>query len=155
MKEVSLKFQIPTFDEQQLVVDLECFSLQYHSKALNIRKDLLRREAKFLALQEIHHKYFSGVTKSTQTNDADIRINDKIIVDSAQYYSEYQYSHRFEVDRRTYDDRNAYLNHPYRFDEFKIMNGNASNDLNNEYVNVCAFNDTSDDTVDASISTQN
>ena len=152
--EASLELQIPAFDGQKPIVDLEYLPLQYHPKALNIRGDLLRRGAKFLALRGIHHKYFSGVAKPMLTGDPDILMEGKIMVDPAQYYTDYSYPHPFEADHRTYGTPSIYLDHPHQFERLEVKKGSEFDDLDNEYVYVCALNGTPDDIPGTLISTQ-
>ena len=140
--EASLELRIPAFDGQRPIRDLEVSPPQYHPNTGGIWEALMSRGAKFLALQGAHHKYFSGVAKPMLTDDPDIRMKGKIIVDPTAYYTERSYPYPFEADHRTNGTRSIDWNCLYQFRGYDVAGGSDFNDLDPEYVNVRTLNGT-------------
>jgi hypothetical protein len=114
LKFASLKNDIKEFDGYRPLIELELFPLDYHEDHKNIRSTLLERGKKYVTLLGIHHCTYDGLAelcsgqsrsgliqlgqystvssyiKSEHSTNIGCKIQDRIIIDTKEYYGEIQ-----------------------------------------------------------------
>ena len=80
----NLAVQVPSFQGVRRISSLECYPLQYHKDADNLRKQLIERGKKFVALEGVHYKYHKGMAYTKRKRQIlKININGRIMCDPA------------------------------------------------------------------------
>ena len=80
----NLTVQVPSFQGVRRISSLECYPLQYHKDADNLKTQLIERGKKFAALEGVHYKYHKGMAYTKRKRQIlKININGRVMCDPA------------------------------------------------------------------------
>lgn len=82
----SLGEEIPEFQGARKITTLPCYPLKYHKEQTRVRQDLIERGKKFVALNGVHYKSYSGIAYMRRKKGSIIKFNvqqSRIMVDPA------------------------------------------------------------------------
>ncbi|POR34752.1 ATPase family AAA domain-containing protein 3B [Tolypocladium paradoxum] len=82
----SLGEEIAEFQGARKITSLPCYPLKYHKEQARVRRDLIERGKKFVALNGVHYKSYSGIAYMKRKKGSIIKFNvqqSRIMVDPA------------------------------------------------------------------------
>ncbi|PHH92424.1 hypothetical protein CDD83_7493 [Cordyceps sp. RAO-2017] len=82
----TLAEEIPEFQGARKITSLPCYPLRYHKEQAHVRQNLVERGKKFVALNGVHYKCYSGIAYMKRKKGSIIKFNvqqSRVMVDPA------------------------------------------------------------------------